>query len=189
MPTLLQPYPIDSIRILFRNHGLRGDDDSVCYCFVDLLQIFVDFIVLTSTSCIVWTTARAAGTATTCVYPFPSSPLHQVSTPSRDRQTDVRRRPSRFGAQSEAVNIIFNSKTGANPESSVGLMSMGGKTPEVLVTLTTDIGKVLDGLHRTKIWGEGHLSTAVQVAGVMSPSRFRISPPPASSFAARLNRG
>ncbi len=62
--------------------------------------------------------------------------------------------------------MIFNAKTGANPESSVGLMTMGGKGPEVLVTLTTDIGKVLDGLHRTRIWGEGHLSTGVQVAGV-----------------------
>lgn len=75
-------------------------------------------------------------------------------------------RPTRFGAQSEAVSMIFNAKTGANPESSVGLMTMGGKGPEVLVTLTTDIGKVLDGLHRTRIWGEGHLSTGVQVAGV-----------------------
>ncbi|KAF7505420.1 hypothetical protein GJ744_000966 [Endocarpon pusillum] len=74
--------------------------------------------------------------------------------------------PTRFGAQSEAVNMIFNAKTGANPESSVGLMTMGGKGPEVLVTLTTDIGKVLDGLHRTRIWGEGHLSTGVQVAGL-----------------------
>lgn len=75
-------------------------------------------------------------------------------------------RPSRFGAQSEAVNIIFNAKTQANPESSVGLMSMGGKGPEVLVTLTTDIGKILDGLHRTRIFGSSHLSTAIQVAGV-----------------------
>lgn len=67
--------------------------------------------------------------------------------------------------------MIFNAKTGANPESSVGLMSMGGKGPEVLVTLTTDIGKVLDGLHRTRISGQGHLSTAIQVAGVSFFSR------------------
>ena len=45
-------------------------------------------------------------------------------------------------------------------------MSMGGKGPEVLVTLTTDIGKILDGLHRTKIIGNSHLSTAIQVAAV-----------------------
>ena len=45
-------------------------------------------------------------------------------------------------------------------------MSMGGKGPEVLVTLTTDFGKILDGLHRTKIRGETHLATGIQVAGV-----------------------
>ena len=43
---------------------------------------------------------------------------------------------------------------------------MGGKGPEVLVTLTTDFGKVLDGLHRTKIRGSNHLATGIQIAGV-----------------------
>lgn len=75
-------------------------------------------------------------------------------------------RPSRYEAQADAVNLIFSAKTQANPESSVGLMSMGGKGPEVLVTLTTDFGKVLDGLHRTKIKGSTHLATGIQVAGV-----------------------
>lgn len=75
-------------------------------------------------------------------------------------------RPTRWGAQSEAVSMVFNAKTNANPESSVGLMSMGGKGPEVLVTLTTDLGKILDGMHRTKIWGTGHLTTAIAVAAV-----------------------
>lgn len=45
-------------------------------------------------------------------------------------------------------------------------MSMGGKSPEVLVTLTTDFGKVLDGMHRTKISGTTHLATGIQIAGV-----------------------
>jgi 26S proteasome regulatory subunit N10 len=48
----------------------------------------------------------------------------------------------------------------------VGLMSMGGHGPEVLVTLTNDFGKILDGLHRTKIKGTSHLSAAIQVASV-----------------------
>ncbi|KAH0562803.1 hypothetical protein GP486_002565 [Trichoglossum hirsutum] len=74
--------------------------------------------------------------------------------------------PSRFEAQSDAVNLIFSAKTQANAESSVGLMSMGGKGPEVLVTLTTDFGKILDGLHRTKIRGSTHLTTGIQVAGL-----------------------
>ncbi|KAL0936610.1 26s proteasome regulatory subunit multiubiquitin chain binding protein [Colletotrichum truncatum] len=76
--------------------------------------------------------------------------------------------PTRFDAQADAVNVIFQTITNGNPESSVGLMSMGGKGPEVLVTLTTDQGKILDGLHRTKtkIKGSSHLATGIQVAGV-----------------------
>ncbi|KAG9188790.1 26S proteasome non-ATPase regulatory subunit 4 [Alternaria panax] len=74
--------------------------------------------------------------------------------------------PSRWEAQQDAVNMIFSAKTGANPESSVGLMSMGGNTPEILTTLTTDIGKVLDGLHRTKIKGSSHFVTGINVAAL-----------------------
>jgi 26S proteasome regulatory subunit N10 len=75
-------------------------------------------------------------------------------------------RPTRFEAQSDAVNLIYNAKTGANPESSVGLMSMGGSGPEVLTTLTTDMGKILDGIHRTKIRGDSHFTTGVNIAAL-----------------------
>jgi len=80
--------------------------------------------------------------------------------------------PSRWEAQQDAVNLIFSAKTGANPESSVGLMSMGGSTPEILTTLTTDIGKVLDGLHRTKIKGNSHFVTGINVAAVCIQYNF-----------------
>ncbi|KAF4960467.1 hypothetical protein FSARC_10467 [Fusarium sarcochroum] len=74
--------------------------------------------------------------------------------------------PTRFDSQVDAVNITFQTITQGNPESSVGLMSMGGKGPEVLVTLTTEQGKILEGLHRTKkkIGGSSHLKTGIQVA-------------------------
>ena len=85
---------------------------------------------------------------------------------SEHRLTRLSRRPSRWDAQSDAVNMIFSAKTQANPESSVGLMNMAGTGPEMLVTLTTDFGKVLDGMHRTKIRGRTHLSTAISVAQV-----------------------
>jgi 26S proteasome regulatory subunit N10 len=84
-----------------------------------------------------------------------------------------RRSPSRWEAQADATNLIFSAKTGANPESSVGLMSMGGNTPEILTTLTTDIGKILDGLHRTKIRGTSHFSTGINVAAVFAPVILR----------------
>ncbi|RFU29218.1 hypothetical protein B7463_g7136, partial [Scytalidium lignicola] len=76
--------------------------------------------------------------------------------------------PTRYEAQSDAVSLIFSAITQGNPESSVGLMSMGGKGPEVLVTLTTDHGKILEGLHRTKtnIRGDAHLATGIQIAGL-----------------------
>jgi 26S proteasome regulatory subunit N10 len=63
--------------------------------------------------------------------------------------------PSRWEAQRDAANLIFHTKTQSNPESSVGLLSMGGSGPEVLTTLTTNFGNILDGLHRTKIGGGG----------------------------------
>jgi len=45
-------------------------------------------------------------------------------------------------------------------------MSMGGSGPEVLTTLTTNPGKILDGLHRTKIGGKSHLYTGIMIASV-----------------------
>lgn len=76
--------------------------------------------------------------------------------------------PTRFDSQVDATNIIFDTITNGNPESSVGLMSMGGKGPEVLSTLTTERGKLLEGLHRTKkkISGVSHLATGIQIASV-----------------------
>jgi hypothetical protein len=35
--------------------------------------------------------------------------------------------PTRFDAQADAVNIVFNTKIDANPENTVGVMSMAGK--------------------------------------------------------------
>jgi 26S proteasome regulatory subunit N10 len=45
-------------------------------------------------------------------------------------------------------------------------MTMAGNGPEVLTTLTTNPGKILDGLHRTKIRGESHLHTAIMIASL-----------------------
>lgn len=45
-------------------------------------------------------------------------------------------------------------------------MSMGGSGPEVLTTLTTNPGKVLDGLHRTKVKGDSHFYTGIMIAAL-----------------------
>ncbi|KND01682.1 proteasome regulatory particle base subunit RPN10 [Spizellomyces punctatus DAOM BR117] len=72
--------------------------------------------------------------------------------------------PTRMEAQSDAVTFLFNAKTQSNPENTVGLMTMAGKSPEVLVTLTPDIGKILTALHNIRIAGKVNLSTGVQIA-------------------------
>ncbi|CAG8436178.1 9504_t:CDS:2 [Diversispora eburnea] len=72
--------------------------------------------------------------------------------------------PTRLEAQKDAVNLIFGSKTQSNPENTVGLLTMAGKGPEVLVTLTSDIGKILTALHNTKIGGRASLTTGIQIA-------------------------
>ncbi|KIS69910.1 putative 26S proteasome regulatory subunit Rpn10 [Mycosarcoma maydis] len=74
--------------------------------------------------------------------------------------------PTRWEAQADAVSMIFDAKTNSNPESEVGLMTMAGKSPEVLVTLTQDIGKILAALHRSKIVGNSDLTTGINVASL-----------------------
>ncbi|PLB51009.1 hypothetical protein P170DRAFT_436089 [Aspergillus steynii IBT 23096] len=73
---------------------------------------------------------------------------------------------TRWQAQIDAVSVIHTAKMRVHPQSAVGLMSMGGKGPEVLSTFTTDFGGILSGLHRTKIHGTAHLSSSIQVAGL-----------------------
>ncbi|KAH8549858.1 hypothetical protein BGW37DRAFT_468928 [Umbelopsis sp. PMI_123] len=72
--------------------------------------------------------------------------------------------PTRMGAQNDAINLLFRIKTQSNPENTVGLMTLAGKSPEVLVTLTSDLGKILSALHSVKIAGAGDFMTGVQIA-------------------------
>ncbi|GMM54668.1 proteasome regulatory particle base subunit [Maudiozyma humilis] len=73
---------------------------------------------------------------------------------------------TRFEAQIDAVEYIFQAKRNSNPENSVGLISSAGFNPVVLSTFTTEFGKILAGLHDTTIGGSIHLSTAIQIAAL-----------------------
>lgn len=73
---------------------------------------------------------------------------------------------TRFEAQIDAVEYIFQAKRNGNPENSVGLISAAGFNPVVLSTFTTEFGKILAGLHDTTIGGSIHLSTAIQIAAL-----------------------
>lgn len=73
---------------------------------------------------------------------------------------------SRYDAQLTATEYIFQNKIHANPENTVGLLAYGGQGPQVLSTLTTDYGRLLSGVHDTKIEGENHFSSGIQVAAL-----------------------
>ncbi|EGW33077.1 uncharacterized protein SPAPADRAFT_60388 [Spathaspora passalidarum NRRL Y-27907] len=73
---------------------------------------------------------------------------------------------SRYDAQLTATEFIFQNKINSNPENTVGLLAYGGSGPQVLSTLTTDFGKILSGVHETKISGDNHFSSGIQVAAL-----------------------
>ncbi|XP_076896647.1 26S proteasome non-ATPase regulatory subunit 4 homolog [Bidens hawaiensis] len=71
---------------------------------------------------------------------------------------------TRFQAQADAVNLICGAKTQSNPENTVGVLTMAGKGVRVLVTPTSDLGKILACMHGLEIGGEMNLAAGIQVA-------------------------
>ncbi|KAK4528503.1 hypothetical protein GAYE_SCF59G6447 [Galdieria yellowstonensis] len=69
--------------------------------------------------------------------------------------------PSRLDAQQDAANLVCGAKLQQNPENTVGLMTMAGKTPEILVTQTQDIGVILSCLHGLRVRGCVDLKGAI----------------------------
>ncbi|KAG5123628.1 hypothetical protein JHK82_030365 [Glycine max] len=74
--------------------------------------------------------------------------------------------PSRFQAQADAVNLICGAKTQSNPENTVGVLTMAGKGVRVLVTPTSDLGKILACMHArvgpcSPQWSRVHLGLLV----------------------------
>ncbi|GJP50339.1 hypothetical protein CLOM_g9468 [Closterium sp. NIES-68] len=72
--------------------------------------------------------------------------------------------PSRFQAQSDAINLICGAKTQSNPENTVGILTMAGKGVRVLVTPTADLGKILSTMHGLEVGGDTNLLSGLQVA-------------------------
>ena len=70
--------------------------------------------------------------------------------------------PTRLQAQQDAVNLIAHSKTRANPESNVALMTLSDLS--VLVTLTTDTGKLLAKLHQVGPTGNMRFIPGIKIA-------------------------
>jgi len=97
--------------------------------------------------------------------------LMSASIDSSDFMRNGDYTPTRLEAQHDAVNLICNAKTQSNPESTVGVVACGGKSPAVMVTLTNDIGKVLTSLHSLKIGGALSLVSGIQVAQLVLKHR------------------
>nr|XP_043631907.1 26S proteasome non-ATPase regulatory subunit 4 homolog [Erigeron canadensis]XP_043631915.1 26S proteasome non-ATPase regulatory subunit 4 homolog [Erigeron canadensis] len=72
--------------------------------------------------------------------------------------------PTRFQAQADAVNLICGAKTQSNPENTVGVLTMSGKGVRVIVTPTSDLGKILACMHGLEIGGEMNMAAGIQVA-------------------------
>lgn len=72
--------------------------------------------------------------------------------------------PSRFDVQSETANLLGGSKTGQNPETGVGLLTMAGERVEVLLTPTTDLGSFIAALAEMTIKGTSDFVRGIQCA-------------------------
>jgi len=70
--------------------------------------------------------------------------------------------PTRLQAQQDAVNLIAHSKTRSNPESNVALMTLSDLS--VLVTLTTDTGKLLAKLSKVAPTGNMRFISGIKIA-------------------------
>lgn len=72
--------------------------------------------------------------------------------------------PSRMQCQFDAVNMVALAKTKSNPENNVGLLSL--VDTRVLVTLTSEIGKIISKLHAEKPNGNIDLVKGIKVANL-----------------------
>jgi len=72
--------------------------------------------------------------------------------------------PSRLQSQFDAVNMVALAKTKANPENNVGLLTLTDN--RVLVTLTTEVGKIISKLHLVKPDGSIDIIHGIKVANL-----------------------
>ncbi|KAM7537690.1 hypothetical protein Aperf_G00000064127 [Anoplocephala perfoliata] len=70
--------------------------------------------------------------------------------------------PTRLQAQHDAVNFLCHIKRNANPENTVGLISLANT--EVLCTLTSDVNKLINRLHSVQLKGDIRFCTSFRIA-------------------------
>lgn len=72
--------------------------------------------------------------------------------------------PSRFDSQTDAVNLLCGAKTSMNPENSVGILCTAGDRIDVMITPTSDLGKIISELPKITVGGYSDLLRGVQTA-------------------------
>lgn len=72
--------------------------------------------------------------------------------------------PTRFDSQSDAANLLCGAKTNQNPENAVGILASAGDRIEVMVTPTSDLGRLVTELNKVQIGGNSDLLRGIQTA-------------------------
>eukprot|EP00672_Neobodo_designis_P023427 CAMPEP_0174826816 /NCGR_PEP_ID=MMETSP1114-20130205/257_1 /TAXON_ID=312471 /ORGANISM="Neobodo designis, Strain CCAP 1951/1" /LENGTH=349 /DNA_ID=CAMNT_0016060383 /DNA_START=77 /DNA_END=1126 /DNA_ORIENTATION=+ len=72
--------------------------------------------------------------------------------------------PSRMSGAQEACSLLIGSKMQANPENTVGFLTMGGKACSVRETLTTDVDRLMASAATLPVGGQLHFSHGIQIA-------------------------
>jgi len=72
--------------------------------------------------------------------------------------------PTRFDSQSDAANLLCGAKTNQNPENAVGILAAAGDRIEVMVTPTSDLGRLVTELNKVQIGGNADLLRGIQTA-------------------------
>lgn len=72
--------------------------------------------------------------------------------------------PSRMESMQDAANLVSNAKMQSNPENTVGIMALAGRNPELLVSPTDDMGKIMNSIHEIRLFGALSFADGVQVA-------------------------
>ncbi|XP_063934436.1 uncharacterized protein LOC135146205 isoform X2 [Zophobas morio] len=71
--------------------------------------------------------------------------------------------PTRIAAQSDAVNLVCGAKMQFNPENSLAVLSMANR-PNVLCSLTQDVGKILHCIQEVNISGKIYFLQSLQIS-------------------------
>ena len=63
----------------------------------------------------------------------------------------------------DSANLLADSKRQSNAENTVGVMSLAGRNPELLVSPTDDLGKIMNAIRNITVEGALSFADGVQV--------------------------